>query len=112
MAEVAQPMTDEGYEKQQKERAEKIKKLYKASPDNEIIKEMYDEVEEQERRRERKGPSPMTYIHEAVWAAEKAYNDEGVSFNKVCNDLIEAIDLCCKMVADRPRKSTMKGDDD
>ena len=106
------PMAAESsdWKKEREARNAKIKQLFKQNPNNEIIKEMMDEVTEEERRSERKGPSPMQYIHEAVWAAERAYND-GASFSKICDDLCEAIDACCKVVADKPRKTTAKGDD-
>lgn len=101
---------DGDWKKARDERNAKIKKLYKENPDNEIIKEMNDEIEQEEQRMERKGPSPFSYIHEAVWAAERAYND-GTSYRKCCNDLIESIDAFSKIVDDKPRKESTKESD-
>jgi len=108
--------TESDYKKQEKVRAAKIKELYKEYPDNAIIKEMNDDILQQEAAQTRKGPSPMSYIHEAVWAAEDAYQDGDVSFSKVCADLIEAIDACSKFTDDskqfasngsnKPKKAT------
>ena len=98
------------YKKQREQRNKKIKQLYKDNPDNEIIKEMYDEIEDEERRMDRKGPSPFSYIHEAVWAAERAYNEGTISYRKACNDLMESIDMFSKIV-DEKKKGSTKGDD-
>lgn len=111
MDEAVEPMGDNEYKKRQEEKRAKIKKLFKENPNNEIIEEMYEEVEQEEERETRKGPSPFEYIHEAVWAAERAYND-GTSYSKVCSDLCESIKMFSDVVSDKPRKPTMKGDED
>lgn len=98
------------WKKRREERNKKIKELHEKDPENEILKEMYQEVEQDEQREKRKGPSPFEYIHEAVWAAERAYND-GISYSKVCDDLIESIEMFSKIVSDKPRKSSTKDGD-
>ena len=91
---------DSDYKKQEKEKAANIKKLYDEYPDNEIIKKMYDDVEQEQREMNRKGPSPFQYIHEAVWAACQAYESGDISFQRATDDLIEAIQATQKFISD------------
>lgn len=97
------------YAKQEKARNEKIKQLFKDLPNNDVVKEMYEEVLEDEQEQANGGISPFSYVHEAVWAAEESYRD-GASFSKACADLCEAIDACTKFVNDSKqfKKSTTK----
>lgn len=98
------------YKKEREAHAAKVKKLYKDLPDNEVIKEMYEDVMQEEDREKNPGNDPFQYIHEAVWAAERAYRD-GTSYSKVCSDLMDAISACEKIVSDKPSKKQAKGDD-
>jgi hypothetical protein len=89
----------------------KVKKLYKDNPNNTTIKEMHDSVVKEEQRAQVKGPSPFNHIHEAVHAAERAYNSGTASFRKCCNDLMDTIDALSKIVPDKSRKSSTKQGD-
>lgn len=82
------------YKKKREKERKKIEALKKKYPDNSVIAEMGDDVQEEKLSEDRSKMDHFSLIHKAIWNAEELYSREGHDYKKVTNDLIEVIKSC------------------